>query len=109
MKLRIGEYDDANHCAYLYGKSETLERDVLIAKVTSGTILMPEVRELAEDITRAVNAHDEMVDALKGLLENSPAPKRIRNDFSYTLYREAARSILRKLETTYSTTPGRKP
>jgi hypothetical protein len=38
----------------------------------------------------------EMLEALKGLIANAPAPKRIRDDFSYVLYLEAARAAVRK-------------
>jgi hypothetical protein len=38
----------------------------------------------------------EMLEALRGLLANAPAPKRIRDDFSYVLYLEAARKAVAK-------------
>jgi len=39
-----------------------------------------------------------LYEALKGLLENSPTPKGIRRDYSYILYREAARTAIAKAE-----------
>jgi hypothetical protein len=41
----------------------------------------------------------KMLEALKGLVANAPKPKRIRDDFSYTLYLEAARTAIREAET----------
>lgn len=49
----------------------------------------------AEFIVRAVNAHEAMIEALAGLLENIPQPKDVRKDFSLMVYMEAARKALR--------------
>ena len=38
----------------------------------------------------------EMLAALQGLLAHAPAPKHIRDDFSYILYLEAARKAVAK-------------
>ena len=40
----------------------------------------------------------ELLEALRGLLANAPEPKRIKDDFSYTLYLEAARRAIAKAE-----------
>lgn len=40
----------------------------------------------------------EMLEALRGLVANAPTPKRIRDDFSYILYLEAARTAIAKAE-----------
>ena len=40
----------------------------------------------------------EMLEALKWLLANAPAPKGIKHDFSYILYREAATKAIAKAE-----------
>lgn len=45
---------------------------------------------------RLIAAAPELLEACIGLLANSPAPKGIRKDFSYILYREAAREAIRK-------------
>ena len=37
-----------------------------------------------------------MLEALQGLLANAPKPKRVKDDFSYMLYLEAARTAIRK-------------
>ena len=39
-----------------------------------------------------------MLEALKGLIANHPAPKGIRKDFSYILYLEAAQKAIAKAE-----------
>lgn len=39
---------------------------------------------------RLIAAAPALLEALEGLLANSPPPKRIKDDFSYLLYREAA-------------------
>jgi hypothetical protein len=47
---------------------------------------------------RLIAAGPEMLEALKGLLANAPPPKRIKDDFSYILYLEAARTAIAKAE-----------
>ncbi len=47
---------------------------------------------------RLIAAAPEMLEALRGLLANAPKPKRIKDDFSYTLYLEAARTAILKAE-----------
>jgi hypothetical protein len=47
---------------------------------------------------RLIAAAPELLEALRGLLANAPAPKRIKDDFSYILYLEAARTALAKAE-----------
>lgn len=49
-------------------------------------------------IVRACNSHEAILEALKGLLENAPRPKGIKQDFHYILYREAARKAIRLAE-----------
>lgn len=45
-----------------------------------------------------IAAAPDMLEALKGLLANAPVPKRIKDDFSYILYREAASKAIAKAE-----------
>ena len=40
----------------------------------------------------------QMLEALKGLLIHAPEPKGIKQDFSYTLYLEAARRAIERAE-----------
>ncbi len=47
---------------------------------------------------RLIAAAPELLEALKGLLENAPAHKGIKKDFSYILYLEAARTAITKAE-----------
>ena len=47
----------------------------------------------------------EMLEALKGLLAHAPKPKRIKDDFSYVLYLEAARKAVAKAGVTMWTAP----
>ena len=49
-------------------------------------------------IVRACNSHEAMLEALKGLLENAPIPKGVKQDFRYILYREAASKAIRLAE-----------
>ena len=41
-------------------------------------------------------AAPDLLEALQGLLLNCPAPKGIKHDFSYILYREAAKKAIAK-------------
>jgi hypothetical protein len=43
-----------------------------------------------------IAAAPDMLEALRGLLETSPPPKGVRLDYSYLLYREAARTAIAK-------------
>lgn len=45
-----------------------------------------------------MTTEQEMLAALKGLLASAPPPKRIKDDFSYILYREAARKAVARAE-----------
>lgn len=50
---------------------------------------------ITAEVARA-DAAPDLLEALEGLLVNAPAPKGIRKDYSYTLYREAAKVALAK-------------
>lgn len=51
---------------------------------------------LCEANWRLIAAAPELLEALTGLLANAPAPKNVRDDFSYILYREAATVAIAK-------------
>jgi hypothetical protein len=50
----------------------------------------------AAEKAHLVAAAPDMLEALRGLLETSPPPKGVRLDYSYLLYREAARTAIAK-------------
>jgi hypothetical protein len=50
----------------------------------------------ADANARLIAAAPELLEALQGLLTNAPAPKGISNDYSYILYREAAKTAIAK-------------
>ena len=52
----------------------------------------------AKEQRQLAKAAPAMLEALKGLIANHPAPKGIRKDFSYILYLEAARKAIAKAE-----------
>jgi hypothetical protein len=54
------------------------------------------IPERAEDNARLIAAAPELLEALQGMLANAPAPKGIGKDYSYILYREAAKTAIAK-------------
>ena len=57
-----------------------------------------ETIERHDRIGNLLVAAPDMLEALKGLLNNAPAPKHIRKDYAYTLYLEAAKKAVAKAE-----------
>jgi hypothetical protein len=65
--------------------------NVPVAQIT-GPLPNDEIKANA----RLIAAAPDMLEALRGLLETSPPPKGVRLDYSYLLYREAARTAIAK-------------
>jgi hypothetical protein len=53
-------------------------------------------QEEHDRIGRMLEAAPDMLEALQGLLANSPKPKNVRKEFAYILHLEAARQAIRK-------------
>lgn len=79
-----------NHDGLIYAPPESAQADE--------SVLVCEVPFEDQRAAFALEQLPALINAMEGLLANSPAPKAIRADFSYTLHREAARSLLAKLK-----------
>ncbi len=70
------------------------EGNTILACPGSSTGTLVEMKANA----RLIAAAPAMLEALKGLLTNAPTPKGIKQDYSYILYREAAKKSIAKAE-----------
>lgn len=67
------------------------------ATVYHGNAERAETVQNARYVAHAANAYPKLVEALRELRASCPAPKGIRQDFSYILRREVADKLLREL------------